>query len=117
MSRRGSSPRYEITQRAQVLADVAALTGFGPEVIDAAAAIVDDLARGRVTGKQLGDRHVSGDLSGFSRVKFDAPGYRPQRFRLIYRELDATTLEIIAIGTRDEHAIYRLAVRRLSSSR
>jgi hypothetical protein len=77
-------------------------------------AITDDLAHGRVIGKQLGDRNVSGNLTGFARVKFDVPGQRPQRFRLIYRQLDDTTCEIVAIGTRDEHAIYRAAAQRLT---
>ena len=39
---------------------------------------------------------------------------RPQRFRLIYRQLDDVTLEIVAIGPRDEHAIYRAAAQRLT---
>jgi len=46
-------------------------------------------------------------------VKFDLPGRRPQRFRLLYREVDNVTLEIVAVGVRDQHAIYRSAVARL----
>lgn len=42
-------------------------------------AIADDLAQGRVVGKDLGRRNVSGDLTGLARVKFDVPGQRPQR--------------------------------------
>ncbi len=117
MSRTGKVPRFEITIRAAVLADVAALAEFGAEVVEAAEAIVEDLARGSVTGKELGDRHVSGDLTGLARVKFDAPGQRPQRFRLIYRQVDVDIREVVAIGPRDEHAIYRAAVRRLSDPR
>ena len=55
-----------------------------------------------------------GCLTGLARVKFDIGGQRPQRFRLIYRRLDDTTREIIAIGPREEHAIYRLAASRLA---
>lgn len=80
--------------------------------IDAAVAILDDLAAGRVTGKLLGKRAVTGDLSGLARVKFDLPGRRPQRFRIVYREI-AEVRDVLAIGLRDEHAIYRAAVRRL----
>lgn len=65
-------------------------------------------------GKELGARNVSGDLTGLARVKFDVPGQRPLRFRLVYRQLDDTTREIIAIGPREEHAIYRLAASRLA---
>ena len=46
-------------------------------------------------------------------VKFDLPGRRPQRFRLLYREVDNVTLKIVAVGVRDQHAIYRSAVARL----
>ena len=64
---------------------MATLAIHGPKVVAATEAIADDLAHGRVIGKELGDRHVSGNLTGFARVKFDVPGQRPQRFRLIYR--------------------------------
>ncbi|MEJ7704144.1 MAG: hypothetical protein WKF47_10930 [Geodermatophilaceae bacterium] len=47
-------------------------------------------------------------------MKFDVPGERPQRFRLVYRQLDDTIREIVAIGPREQHAIYRLAASRLS---
>jgi hypothetical protein len=33
--------------------------------------------------------------------------------RLVYRQLDDTTREIVAIRPREEHAIYRLAASRL----
>jgi hypothetical protein len=100
-------PLYTLIPHPDATADVAALADFGPDVVAAAVAIADDLAHGRVIGKQLGDRHVSGDLTGFARVKFDVPGQRPQRFRLVYRQLDDITREIVAIGPRDEHAICR----------
>jgi len=107
-------PRYTVTPHPDATADVATLATYGPEVVAAAVAIADDLAHGRVIGKELGDRHVSGNLTGFARVKFDVPDLRPQRFRLIYRQLDDITLEIVAIGPRDEHAIYRAAAQRLT---
>lgn len=116
MTKSSSSPRYTLIPRSEVAADVVALAAHGPDVVAAAAAVVDDLAHGRVIGKNLGDRNVSGDLTGLARVKFDVPGQRPQRFRLIYRPLDETTCEVIAIGLREEHAIYRLAASRVTSS-
>lgn len=109
------SPRYTIVAGSLVADDIATLAIHGTEVVAAAAAIVDDLVHGRVTGKQLGSRHVSGDLTGLARVKFDVPGQRPQRFRLVHRQRDDRTREIIAIGVRDQHAIYQAAVRRLHS--
>ncbi|MDQ6838736.1 MAG: type II toxin-antitoxin system RelE/ParE family toxin [Actinomycetota bacterium] len=107
-------PRYEVIPGNEVLADVAALAAYGQEVVAAATSTIDDLAHGRVVGKNLGQRHVSGNLTGFARVKFDVPGTRPPRFRLVYRQVDQGNREIVAIGSRDEHAIYSVAVRRLA---
>ena len=79
----------------------------------AARAILDDLSRGAVTGKALGERRVSGDLTGFLRVRFDVPGRHPQKLRLVYRLTGPNTAEVFAIGRRDDHEIYRLAADRL----
>lgn len=108
------APRYTVIPHPSVLADVEALAAEGVDVVAAAVAIVDDLAHGRVVGKELGDRRVSADLTGLARVKFDVACQRPQRFRLVYRQLDDTTREILAIGPREEHAIYRRAAQRLT---
>ena len=48
------------------------------------------------------------------KVKFDIAGQRPQRFRLVYRQVDHKTRDVLAIGLRGEHAIYRLATRRIA---
>lgn len=45
MSRRAPRPpRYTVLARGEVLADVAALAGYGVEVVLAAAAVAEDLA-------------------------------------------------------------------------
>jgi hypothetical protein len=108
-----AAPRFVLTFGRHVEADLVTLEAIEPEAVDAAANILDDLAHGRATGKLLGKRHVSGDLTTLARVKFDLPGRRPQRFRLLYRQPDDSTRDIVAIGSRDEHAIYRAAARRL----
>lgn len=106
--------RYALISRPEVSADMLALAVHGPEIVTATAALLDDLTHGRVTGKPLGDRQISGDLTGLARIKFDLPGQRPHRYRLLYRQLpNTTTLEIIAIGPRRQHAINQLAVSRL----
>lgn len=105
---------YTLTFGLGIAVDLVALHAVDPAALDAVEAILDDLARGRVIGKLLGDRHVSGDLTGLARVKFDVAGQRPQRFRLVYRQVDHTTRDVLAIGLRDEHAIYRLAARRIA---
>jgi hypothetical protein len=106
-------PRYRLTFSPDIAADLVALENIDPAALDAAEQTLDDLAYGRLTGKELGARNVSGDLSGLARVKFDTPGKRPQRFRVVYRQVDDTGRYIIAIGQRDHHAIYQAAVRRL----
>lgn len=108
--------RYRLTFALDVPADLVAVQEADPAALDAAQAIIDDLAHGRVQGKLLGERRVSGDLTGLARVKFDISSRRPQRFRLIYRQVDEDTRHVVAIGLRDEHAIYRTAVRRVTSA-
>lgn len=110
----GKPARYTLITHPAVADDLDALAAYGPEVVAAARAAVDDLAHARVTGKALGRRRVSGDLTGLARVKFDAPGSGAPRFRLVYADIDATTRGVLAIGRRDEHAIYRMAVRRVA---
>lgn len=107
--------RYRLVAHPDIPADLAVLATYGADVVAAARIALDDLAHGRITGKALGDRHVSGDLTGFASAKFDVPSSPTRRFRLVYADIDATTRGVIAIGVRDEHAIYRLAVRRVST--
>jgi hypothetical protein len=94
---------------------LAARVGYGPDVVAAARAALDDLAHGRVIGKALGVRRVSRDLTGLASVKFDVAGHPARRFRLVYADLDGSTRGVLAIGVRDEHAIYRLAVERIDA--
>lgn len=101
--------RYRLRSHPAITGDAASLATYGGLVVAAARKTLDDLAHGRVTGKALGVRHVSGDLTGLASVKFDVPGSPTRRLRLVYGEIDAQTLGVLAIGLRDEHAIYRLA--------
>jgi len=113
VSQRKRAPHFILSFGPLVAVDLVALEEIDPAAVDAAEGIFDDLAHGRVTGKLLGTRQISGDLTSLARVKFDLSERRPQRFRLLYRELNDAILEIIAIGPRDEHAIYRAAAQRL----
>ena len=92
--------------------DPPALAAIDPALVDAALAAVDDLSHGRRTGKALGQRHVSGDLTGLRRLRFDLAESRPLRYRVVYRLFDGT-VQVIAIGERRDHVIYREAVGRL----
>lgn len=74
-----------------VVDDLAVLAGLDPGLVDAALAAVDDLAFGRQRGKLLGERHVTGDLTGLARLRFDVPGTHPARFRIVYRLLQHDT--------------------------
>ena len=57
------------------------------------------LAHGRVGGKLLGERRVCGDLIGLARIKFDTPGRRPLRFRVIDRQVNEHTRHWRSSGT------------------
>lgn len=113
MSRPGSPPRHRVILLPQVAGDIAALVTDGRLVVDAAEKATGDLAHGRVVGKRLGARPGVGDLSGLSRVKFDVPGRGRQRFRLVYRDVDDDTREVVAIGRREQSTVYRLVAERL----
>lgn len=85
------------------------------QLVDTALAALEDIAHYRQCGKLLSKRNVSGDLTGLYRLRFDVPGKRPQRFRIVYRLTPAerpTTVEVVAVGQRADHAIYREAVAR-----
>lgn len=102
----------------EVLDDLRALADIDDNLIDAALQAVTDLAARRKIGKQLGDRNVSGDLTGTRRLRFDLPGQRPERFRIVYRlqpdEQRPDTIEVIAIGPRGGHTAYQAAAERLN---
>ncbi len=115
MSPHPSEPRYLLTFHPQVADDLTEIARYGAPVLEVVATVFDDLAHGRLTGRQLGARRFSGDLTGYARVKFDLPDQRPPRFRLLYRTIDSTTRDVLAVGPRDQHAIYQAAVRRLAS--
>jgi hypothetical protein len=103
--------RFELTFHPDIEQDLAALD---PAVFDVVPALLEDLAYGRITGKMLGDRGASGDRSGMARVKFDVVGQRPEGFRLVYRQIGGDVRDVLAVGSRDQHAIYRAAARRLT---
>jgi hypothetical protein len=115
VSHTGRRPRYRLVFHPAVADDIETLAACGPEVVAAARVALDDLAHGRVTGKALGVRRVSGDLTGLARVKFDVPGTGAQRFRLLYADIQAGIRAVLAIGVRDGHAIYRMAVERITA--
>ncbi|CAN5454407.1 hypothetical protein BH23ACT6_BH23ACT6_00110 [soil metagenome] len=111
MSRKAA--RYRLVAHPDVPDDLASLSTYGADAVVAARLTLDDLAHGRVTGKRLGERQVTGDLTGLTSVKFDVQNSPTRRFRLVYAEIDTNTRGVLAIGTRKEHAIYRLAVERM----
>jgi hypothetical protein len=98
-----------------VVADLAVLRAINARLVDAALAAVEDLAFGRQVGKLLGERHVTGDLTGLSRLRFDLPGQHPLRFRIVYRMIENdTVIEVLAIGERADHIVYRDTLARLA---
>lgn len=89
--------KYERRYTPEIVADLAALREFDPALLAAALAAIEDLAFGRQRGKLLGDRHVSGDLTGLARPRFDLPGQHPTRYRIVYRLIENdTVIEVLA---------------------
>lgn len=102
--------RLTLTYLSGARSDYAALS---PDEKQAARATLAGLAHGAVTAKALGERHVSGNLTGFARIKFDVPGQHPLGLRLVYRLTGPATAEVFAIGRRADHEIDRLVVDRV----
>ena len=104
----------------QVVEDLRLLGREDDDLIDSALEAVADLAARRRTGKRLGERHVSGDLTGTQRLRFDLPNRRPERFRVVFRLLPdaptAHTIEVISVGRRAGHEIYLEAIRRIEEA-
>ena len=101
-----------------VIEDLRRLAEIDEALVDLALQTAPDLAYHRKKGKALGDRRVTGDLTGCYRTRFDLPGERTERFRVVYRLVPAErphTIEVIAIGPRGGHAAYDAAIARLTS--
>lgn len=88
------------------------------DVITAAFAAADGIAAGKLTGKKLGERRVSGDLTGLNRIRFDVPGAPGNpRFRIVFAITGANAappepvVRVIAIGPRVSHLVYQAALR------
>lgn len=112
----GLSATWHRSLLPQVLDDLRNLAQADEALVDAAFQAISDLATRRRTGKALGARRVTGDLEGCLRLRFDIPGQRPERYRVVYRlrPVDRPgTVEVVSVGPRGGHAVYREAVRRL----
>lgn len=106
---------YGISWLPGALTDLLALNTTDERLADSALATLDDIAHHRQRGKVLGRRNVSGDLTGLYRLRFDGPDQRPPRYRIVYRLISAdrpAAVEVVALGLRADHAVYRDAVLR-----
>jgi hypothetical protein len=78
---------------------------------------VVDIAKGELIGAPLNVRASTGDLSDCFKVYVDEIGGPNPRFRIVYRLLPdpaaPTTVEVIAVGRRDNLDAYRSASMRL----
>lgn len=109
--------RFERRYAPAVVGDLAVLRAINARLVDAALAAVENLAFGREVGKLLGDRHVTGDLTGLSRLRFDLPGQHPLRYRIVYRLVETDpVIEVLAIGERADHVVYRDTLARLDDT-
>lgn len=80
--------------------------------------LLQEIEAGYITGLPLDDLAHTGDLSDCFKVYFDHPrGDRPA-YRLVYRlnpdrTVTAALIQAVAIGRREQLAVYREAARRL----
>ena len=79
--------------------------------------IIVDVSNGVLEGRPLEDHPTVGDLSDCRKVYFDDQEEDKPRFRLVYRllpnEVQAVSVEAIAVGRRRLMDVYVQAARRL----
>ena len=79
--------------------------------------IIVDVSNGVLEGRPLEDHPSVGDLSDCRKGYFDDQGEDKPRFRLVYRllpnEVQAVSVEAIAVGRRRLMDVYVQAARRL----
>ena len=79
--------------------------------------IIVDVSNGVLEGRPLEDHTSVGDLSDCRKVYFDDQEEDKPRFRLVYRllpnEVQAVSVETIAVGRRRLMDVYAQAARRL----
>ncbi|MDR0627133.1 MAG: hypothetical protein LBG11_07725 [Bifidobacteriaceae bacterium] len=95
------------------MADLARLNVASPALAEAALRTVADVANRRKRGKALGERNVSGDLTGVFRLEFDLDGRKPERYRLLYSLSASGGFRVLALGERHQHRVYRAATERV----
>ena len=82
--------------------------------------IIVDVSNGVLEGRPLEDHPSVGDLSDCRKVYFDDQEEDKPRFRLVYRllpnEVQAVSVEAIAVGRRRLMDVYVQAARRLGRS-
>jgi len=109
-------PPYRLVWNEGIEADFRALAAIDHRLVRIAQDVAADVAGHHSHGNALGERRVSGDLTGYYRMRFDLPGRRPLRFRLVYDRPDEGTVRVIGMGQREASAVYRaLAARRMQS--
>ena len=109
-------PPYDLEWADGIEADFVRLAAVNRQLVPIARQLAFDVANHHAIGKALGKRNVSGDLSGYYRLRFDLPKHRPLRFRLVYSQPVGTDkVKIITVGERDEHSVYREALVRINS--
>ena len=79
--------------------------------------IIIDVSKGELEGRPLEDHPSVGDLSDCRKVYFDDRDDDKPRFRLVYRllpnEVEAVSVEAVAVGRRRLTEVYVVAARQL----
>ena len=116
----GPAPR-RVTVLAAAQADIARLGEDDPALELRATALVELIRAGRVTGGELRNLPMYGDLSDCRKVYFAATRDGPPTHRLVYQVVgtdddgaeELEVVEVVAVEARDEGYVYLLAADRL----
>jgi hypothetical protein len=82
--------------------------------------LINKLLTGSIRGQRL-ERHSStGDLSDYFKLYFDLSNDRPPRYRIVYQYIPNLAapkqLQIIAIASRENMNVYKLAIERIEGT-
>lgn len=82
--------------------------------------LIEQLLSGSIRGQRLEEHPSVGDLSDYFKIYFDLSKDRPPRYRIVYRYIPnmkvPKQLQIIAIASRENLKVYKLAVERIGNT-
>lgn len=108
----------ELSKHQDIATDLINLGSRELQVI--ALELIEQLLSGSIRGQRLFEHPSVGDLSDYFKIYFDLSKDRPPRYRIVYRYIPnkkvPKQLQIIAIASRENLNVYKLAVERIGNT-